>query len=119
MIARASLAVAAAVAALAAPASASEVLHVHGNRVVAENDPALPGAAAELPFAPATSCTHPARPPVGRPAALAASVPAVLHSDYAKHALTAKEYSDYKGIYDKARSTAARLSGTRRRTSSA
>jgi len=106
--------VAAAVAALAPPASASEVLHVHGNRVVAENDPALPGAAAELPFAPATSCTHPARPPVGRPAALAASVPAVLHSDYAKHALTAKEYSDYKGIYDKARSTAARLSGTRR-----
>ena len=114
MIARASLAVAAAVAALAAPASASEVLHVHGNRVVTEDDPALPGAAAELPFAPATSCTHPARPPVGRPAALAASVPAVLHSDYAKHALTAKEYSGYKGIYDKARSTAARLSGTRR-----
>jgi len=114
VIARASLAVAAAVAALAAPASASEVLHVHGNRVVTEDDPALPGAAAELPFAPATSCTHPARPPVGRPAALAASVPAVLHSDYAKHALTAKEYSGYKGIYDKARSTAARLSGTRR-----
>jgi hypothetical protein len=114
VIGRASLVVAAAVAALAAPASASEVLHVHGDRVVAENDPALPGASAELPFAPSTSCTRPARPPVGRPAALAASVPAVLHSDYAKHALTAKEYSDYKGIYHKARSTAGRLTGTRR-----
>ena len=114
MIAHASLAALAAAAALAAPASASQVLHVHGNRVVAENDPALPGASAELPFAPSRSCTRPARPPVGRPAALAASVPAVLRADYAKHALTAREYSDYKGIYDKARSTAGRLSGTRR-----
>jgi D-glucuronyl C5-epimerase-like protein len=107
-------AVVAAVLALAAPASASEVLHVHGNSVVAENDPALPGASAELPSPPATSCTRPARPPVGRPAAVAAGVPAVLRADYKKHALTAQEYSSYKGIYNRARSTAARLSGTRR-----
>jgi hypothetical protein len=105
---------AAAFLALAAPASASEVLRVQGNRVVPQNDPALPGQSAELQSPPATSCTKPAPPPVGRPAALAASVPAVLHADYAKKALTAKEYSSYKGIYDKAVSTARRLSGTRR-----
>ena len=114
MIARASLALAGAVLTLAAPASASEVFHVHGNRVVAENDPALPGDSAELPFAPSTSCTRPARPPVGRTAALASTVAAVLRSDYAKHALTAQEYSSYRGIYNRARSTAARLSGIRR-----
>ncbi len=111
---RLTLAVSAALLVLAAPASASEVLHVHGNRVVAENDPALPGASAELPSTPPSSCTRPARAPVGRPAALASSVPAVLRSDRAKHALSAKEYSSYKGIYDKAVSTARRLSGTRR-----
>lgn len=114
MNARAATAAAAAFLALAAPASASEVLRVHGNTVTPENDPALPGASAELPFSPPTSCSRPARPPVGRPAALASSVPAVLRSDLSKHALTAKEYSSYKGIYDRARSTAARLSGTRR-----
>jgi len=114
VISRVQLAVAAAFLALAAPASASQVLHVEGNRVVPENDPALQGASAELPFAPAASCTRPSALPVGRPAALPASVPAVLRADFRKKALTAKEYSDYKGIYDKARSTAARLSGTRR-----
>jgi len=51
VISRVQLAVAAAFLALAAPASASQVLHVEGNRVVPENDPALPGASAELPFA--------------------------------------------------------------------
>jgi hypothetical protein len=114
LIAREAIVVAAAFLALAAPASASQVLRVEGNRVVPENDPALPGKSAELQFPPATSCAKPARPPVGRPAALAASVPAVLHADYAKKALTAKEYSGYKRIYDKAVSTARRLSGTRR-----
>jgi hypothetical protein len=114
VIARVSIAVAATLLALAAPASASQVLRVTGHRVVAENDPALPGRSAELQAPPATSCTRPAKPPVARPTALAASVPAVLRADYRKHALTAKEYSSYKGIYNKARATAARLSGTRR-----
>jgi hypothetical protein len=113
-MARGAIATAAVFLALAAPASAGQVLHVEGNRVVPENDPALPGASAELQAPPATSCSRPAAAPVGRPSALAASVPAVLHADYAKKALTAKEYADYKGIYRKARSTAARLSGTRR-----
>jgi hypothetical protein len=114
VIARAQLAAAAAFLAFAAPASASQVLRVEANGVVPQNDPALPGQSAELQSPPATSCTKPASQPVGRPAALAASVPAVLHADYAKKALSAKEYSNYKGIYNRARSTAARLSGTRR-----
>jgi hypothetical protein len=114
VIARVSIAVAAALLALAAPASASQVLRVTAHGVVAENDPALPGQSAELQAPPATSCTRPEKPPVARPTALAASVPAVLRADYRKHALTADEYSSYKGIYNKARSTAARLSGTRR-----
>jgi D-glucuronyl C5-epimerase C-terminus len=114
VIRRGAIAAGAAFLVLAAPASASEVLRVEGNRVVPENDPALPGASAELAVPPATSCTRPAHPPLGRPAALAASVPAVLRADHRKKALSAKQYSDYKGIYNKARSTAARLSGTRR-----
>jgi hypothetical protein len=114
VIARGAIVLAAAFLALAAPASASEVLRVEGNRVVPENDPALPGASAELQAPPATSCTHPAPSPVGRPAALAASVPAVLHSDWKKGALSEQDYASYKGIYKKAVSTAARLTGTRR-----
>lgn len=114
MIPRVSIAVAASLLALAAPASASQVLRVTSHGVLSENDPALPGQSAELQSPPPTSCTRPPASPVGRPAALASSVPAVLNADYRKQALSAKEYSGYKGIYNKARSTAARLSGTRR-----
>jgi D-glucuronyl C5-epimerase-like protein len=115
---RIEIAVVALLLAFAAPASASEVLRVTAGGVVPENDPALPGAAADLQAPPATSCSKPAAPalppPVPRSAALASSVNRVLRSDYEKGALTAEVYNDYKDIYAKAVSTYRRLSGTRR-----
>src|SRR5947207_2410382 len=97
---------------MAAPASASEVLRVTPGGVVPQNDPALPGAPAELQAPPATSCTT--TPPVARPTTVSGSVLGVLRADYKKGALTAELYNDYKGIYAKAVSTYRRLSGTRR-----
>jgi D-glucuronyl C5-epimerase C-terminus len=114
VVARVAIALVGAFLALAAPASASQVLRVEGNRVVPESDPALPGRSAELQSAPATSCARPPRLPLGRPAALAASVPRVLRADLRKGALSPDEYSTYRGAYDDAVATARRLSGTRR-----
>jgi hypothetical protein len=111
------IAVVALLLALAAPASGAEVLRVTGHGVVPENDPALPGAEADLQAPPATSCAKPAAatpPPVSRPAAPASSVNRVLRADYENGALTAEVYNDYKDIYSKAVSTYRRLSGTRR-----
>jgi hypothetical protein len=101
-------------AALAGPASASPVLRVTAGGVVAEDDPALPGPDAELPFAPPTSCTAPARPPAGRPAVARTSVPRVLLGDLRKGALSQQQYSEYKHDYQQAVSTYRRLGGVRR-----
>jgi hypothetical protein len=132
VIGRIAIAAALAFLALATPAAASQVLRVEGNRVVPQQDPALPGASADLQAPPATSCgaarrsptarhatgeaarPAPAEPPGAHGAALRSSVPAVLRADYRKGALSPQEYSDYKHAYSDAVSTARRLSGTRR-----
>jgi hypothetical protein len=114
-VARLAIVIGALLLACCAPASAAEVLRVTGDRVVPENDPALPGADADLQLPPATSCTKPApSPPAARPTALASSVPAVLRADYEKGALTAEVYKNYRDAYSKAVSTYRRLGGTRR-----
>jgi hypothetical protein len=104
--------------ALAAPASASQVLLGKGDRVVAHNDPALPGQSTELPFAPSGDCAKPARAPVGVPAAVkavgGASVRTVLLRDLRNGALPLPLYTQYRDQYKLAVSTYKHLSGVRR-----
>ena len=119
MTGRALIAAALGSLALAAPASASEVLQVSGNRVVPRDDPALPGPSSELPFAPSGDCSRPARAPVGTPSAVKAAVPGasvrtVLLRDLRSGALPEPLYTQYRDEYKNAVTTYKRLHGVRR-----
>jgi D-glucuronyl C5-epimerase C-terminus len=111
MTVRALIVAAALTLALAAPASASEVMLVKGGEVIPQNDPALPGESADLPLAPSIGCA--ARQPDAMSAS-GASVRAVLLRDLRNGALTQPLYEQYRDEYKRAQTTVRHLQGVRR-----
>lgn len=99
--------------ALAAPASAAEVLRVERGRTVAVEDPLLPPPSV-------TDLSPPPRPRGAAWSARAAagargpSVPAVLRRAVASRRISKDDYEAYRALYREARATARRLRGARR-----
>ncbi|MEX2195621.1 MAG: D-glucuronyl C5-epimerase family protein [Thermoleophilaceae bacterium] len=93
--------------ALAAPAAASELLVVDGDRVRKVEDPYLP--ALDLPPAPGMPKADPRAGTAAGP-----SVRRALLSLYRAERITRDEYDGYKALYLEARSVRRRLSGARR-----
>ena len=100
--------------ALAAPASASEVLHVEGGRTVAVDDPTLPPrAATDLP-APPPGTPRALGPRARSAAARGPSVTAVLRRALARRAISRDQHDAYRALYREARATLRGVAGARR-----
>ena len=94
--------------ALAAPASASPVLHWDGDRLEQSDDPALPPPALSDPPAPPGPCAQPAL------RASATSVNQAIDRASSRKQIDAPAAAEYKRIYREARATRAKLSGSYR-----
>ena len=102
--------------ALAAPASASQVLRVEGGRTVVVDDPTVPPrSATDLSVPPAPQGGSRASAARARAAAARRpSVTRVLRRALADRRISRAAYRDYLARYRRARSTVRRLSGARR-----